>query len=293
MLPNWTKATTSTTGTGTITLTAVTGYPLPSKSRVTGEYVQYSIHTSDGKFEAGIGKIAASDTLERTEVFNTYDGTTFNQLTASALSLVSGTHEVFTTPIAGGVIEPIVFPVTHSTPANPVYVSKHHGAGTTGVALSQVGRVNFQPFDLGASGLLTGFQVKVTTAVTSATLLIGLYEVGSDGMPGRLIAQTGSTINAATTGVKTQSASANVRINAGSYFIAALQVAGASVISLEGATSISWPSLGGFHSTDPKPYAICRDDTTGRTTLQDPFVTSSLVVNTGTGQVMNIGLIIS
>jgi hypothetical protein len=293
MLSNWTKATTTTTGTGTITLSAVSGRPLPSAAHATGELVQYSINTSDGKFESGIGTISASDTLARTKVLQTYDGSTYNKLTASALTLASGTHTVFITPMSGGVLEPIVFPVTHSTPANPVYISKHHGAGTTGVALSQVGRVNFQPFDLGVSGLLTGFQVKVSTAITSATLLIGLYEVGSDGMPGRLISQTSSTINAATTGVKTQSATANVRLNAGSYFIAALQVAGASVISLEGATSINWPSIGGFHSTDPKPYGICRDDTTGRTTLQDPFVTSSLVVNTGTGSVMNIGLIIS
>ena len=100
MLPNWTKSATTTTGTGTLSLTAMTNFPLPSKSKVVGEYVGYSIVTSDNKYESGIGKIAASDTLERTKALSTYDGSTYDSASGTKLSLASGTHTVYLTTLA-------------------------------------------------------------------------------------------------------------------------------------------------------------------------------------------------
>ena len=105
MLANWIKEETTTTGTGTLTLSAVSGFARFSQALTVGDYVSYSITTSDSKYEAGIGKVAASNTLERSLVTATWDGSTYTGAGASALSLASGTHTVICAPLAGSTID--------------------------------------------------------------------------------------------------------------------------------------------------------------------------------------------
>jgi len=285
MLANWTKATTTTTGTGTITLTAVSGYPLPSKSRVTGEYVQYSIHTSDAKFESGIGKIAASETLERTRVISTYDGTTYDQLTASALSLASGTHDVFITPMAENVFESLRFPLSGPTSSN--VVSTHLSRQEANVNTYTTQRAIAWPFRLETSGLLTAMSIYVSTSGASSTLLLGLYEAKSDGNPGRLLAKTSSTISGASTGYKSQAVGANVRLTPGWYWSALCVTAGTNPQYTGSAYSLVTP----FGNTSGSALTVMRSDTSA-TDLADPFLTTSLVYEAATNNPF-IGLILS
>lgn len=288
MLANWTKATTTTTGTGTITLAAATGYPLPSKSRATGEFVQYSIHTSDGKFESGIGKIAASDTLERTRVVSTYDGTTYNQLTASALSLASGTHDVFLTPMAESVFESLRFPLTTLT--NQVFFSTAVATAHGNVGTAAIQRATAYPFRLETSGLLTSMGIQVSVGGATSTTLLGLYETLSTGNPGRRLAKTSATIDSSTTGWKTQAVGANVRLTPGWYWAAICVTAGTNP-QFTGST----PLMTAFGCAGNAPLQNIRSDTTA-TDLADPFPTGSLVYTTGNASSVNIpyiGLILS
>jgi hypothetical protein len=288
MLANWTKATTTTTGTGTITLTAVTGFPLPSKSRATGEFVQYSIKTSDGKFESGIGTIAASETLERTRVVSTYDGTTYNQLTASALSLAAGTHDVFLTPMAEAVFEPLRFPLTTLT--NQVFFSTAilTAHGNVGTAAAQ--RATAYPFRLETSGLLTSMGIQVASGGAGSTTLLGLYETLNTGNPGRLLAKTSATIDTSGTGWKTQAVGANVRLTPGWYWAAICVTAGTNP-QFTGGT----PLMTAFGCAANAPLQNIRSDTAA-TDLADPFLTTSMVYTTGNTSGVNIpyiGLILS
>jgi hypothetical protein len=286
MLANWTKATTTTTGTGTITMTAVTGYPLPSKSRVTGEYVQYSIHTSDGNFESGIGKIAASETLERTRVISTYNGTTYDQLTASALSLASGTHDVFITPMAENIFEPLRFPV--SGPSSQAFYSTHlNGPGAYITLTSQ--RNTAYPFRLETAGLLTSLACNVGVAGAGSTTLLGLYEPGSNGLPNRLIAKTSATIDTSTTGFKTQAVGANVRLTPGWYWAAVCLTAGTAPQLDSTSTGVA----SAFGNSGNSIITYVRENATA-TDLADPYpITATQYSHSSSASHLRVGLILS
>lgn len=287
MLSNWVKATTTTTGTGTLTLSSVSGRPLPSAIFSVGQYVQYSINTSDGKFESGIGKIAASDTLERSKIFSTYNGTTFDTTAASALSLASGTHTVLITLIGEMAFEPLKSPFTNVTSA-----SVHSTTIVTtesNVAVAAAAKRNtVYPFRLETTGIITGFSIYVSTGVSSSTVLAGLYAARpSDGGPGDLIIKASSTFDTSSTGYKTASVSANKRVNAGWYWGALCVTSATSVPQVTGGSTVR-SAMGGSTKTS---VGNIREDADA-TDLADPFPTTTLVVTTGTNQPL-IGLIMS
>lgn len=287
MLSNWTKATTTTTGTGTLTLAAISNFPLPSKSRTTGEYVQYSIVTSDNKYESGIGKIAASDTLERTKVFSTYDGTTYTQVSASALTLASGTHTVYFTPMAESIFEPLRFPLTG--PTNGSVFSLLGGGAQSNLGTAAVQRATAFPFILACSGVLTAMGINCSVAGASSTTLLGIYEAGSDGRPTRRLAKTSATLDTSTTGWKTQAVDANVRLTPGFYWVAICVTAGTN-------PSFTFSAGGSVPMASSRNQIISVRSDTVATDLADPFLTTSLVWGDAGGNATvwpNIGLIMS
>lgn len=88
------KDTTTTTGTGTITLsgTPPTGYVSFGSRYSTGHLVPYCI-VLDAEWEVGRGTMASSTTLERTQVFESSNSDTLVNFSA-------GTKEVFVTAAA-------------------------------------------------------------------------------------------------------------------------------------------------------------------------------------------------
>jgi len=293
MLSNWCKGTTTTTGTGTITLASVTGRPLPSAAHAIGEYVQYSINTSDGKFESGIGQIGASETLARSTVTATWDGTTYDATSGTPLTLSGGPDDVFVTPIAAVLQSAAKYPLTNSTAVystNRAVVSAHliYSEATTPLprAQSQIA----YPFELKTSGILTGFQVKVLTAQAGHTLILGLYEQTTDGTPGRLLAKTSSPIDVSTTGIKTQTLSgSNIRLSPGFYWIGECDPVSGTPCSLSGASSRTATAMGIINNPLPLNYIQC---TTVDTDLSDPFPTTSLAIYLA-GNAPYIGLLLS
>jgi hypothetical protein len=289
MLSNWTKATTDTTGTGTITLSAVSGRPLPSAAHAVGEYVQYSINTSDGKFEAGIGQIAATNTLVRSRVTATYDGSTYNKTTASALTLSGTGHTVFITPVASMVYEPLKAPFT--TPSSETVFSTHIVSAESNVTIAAAAKRNTAwPFRLETSGVITSFAVYCSTAVASSTVLVGLYSARpSDGAPGELIVKASSTFDTSSTGYKTQSATANTRINPGWYWAACCVTSTTSVPQFTGGTTVR----NAFGADGKVSVLNVREDATA-TDLADPFPSTSLYVEShATNGTPLIGLVMA
>ena len=288
MLSNWTKATTTTTGTGTLTLAAISNFPLPSKSRTTGEYVQYSIVTSDNKYESGIGKIAASDTLERTKVFSTYDGTTYTQASASALTLASGTHTVYFTPMAESIFEPLRFPL--SGPTNACVLSTSLQPTQSNITLPAAQRNVAYPFRLETSGILTSMGANVGVAGATSAFLIGLYEPDSNGRPGRRIAKTSATLDSSTTGWKTQAVDTNVRLTPGWYYAALCVTTGTNP-----SFTHAYCNAHAFGSSGKNQLRSVMENTTA-TTMADPFPNTSLFYYDSGGSVDSapvIGLILS
>ena len=105
MIANGIHETSTTGGTGTLTLIAGTG---DGELRVAdvfadGQAVQYMIKsTTTDKWEEGLGKPGASNTLVRTLPKITYNGTTRDETSPSALDFLSETVDVWITPNSNG-----------------------------------------------------------------------------------------------------------------------------------------------------------------------------------------------
>jgi hypothetical protein len=287
MLANWIKATTTTTGTGTVTLSAVSGYPRPSDAIETGIHVQYTIKTSAGDLEAGIGTVSASNTLTRDLITSTFVSGTYTSVSPSAISLPSGTHEVIVTPTAANYFSAAEYP--QSAIANTNFVSQHiAGAGSAQNCSNStyVGQQTAYPFVLKTAGVLTGFACQVSVLGASDNYF-ALYQCASNGAPGKRIAYHTTAINTGSTGYKTVSAAANVRVTPGVYWMGWLTVSGTSP-SLRGLFTAAHP----FGNVGDLPLDGVRNSTTGQTSLSDPFPTVNASVSVA-GKAPAIGILLS
>ena len=97
MIGDWVKETTTTTGTGTVTLAgAESGYCSFSDLWADGFVVRYQIIDANGTSrEAGYGTLGGSGTtLSRDTVIETLVGGTYDASSPAALTLTTGTHTV-------------------------------------------------------------------------------------------------------------------------------------------------------------------------------------------------------
>lgn len=96
MLANGIKETSSTTGTGTLTLTAVNGFARFSSAFAVGDRAAYCIKDGNNR-EWGVGTVGAGDTLERTFRLGTLVAGVYSSSLAGTLTpitLTSGAAEV-------------------------------------------------------------------------------------------------------------------------------------------------------------------------------------------------------
>jgi hypothetical protein len=93
---NWIYQTTTTTGTGNLTLSAVSGYPQISSQFAASELFKYQIldDTTGAPLEQGIGYIDGSGNLVRSKPQATMTAGTYDGTGVSAVSLPAGTKKV-------------------------------------------------------------------------------------------------------------------------------------------------------------------------------------------------------
>ena len=203
MLANGVKETTTTTGTGTVTLSAVTGYPRFSQVLSVGQFVDYAIQDGNN-WEWGVGKVAASNTLERTLITAKFDGGTYSKYPASPLSL-SGSATVFCTITAERAGDSMGNVRTGSFQAGVVgsaHLVQTEVFGST-YAIS-ANRVTYIPFvwPPGAQRFIKGFKLHVTAAGTATKMRIGVLKPLRETLTSiELLMQT-SDIAVTTTGTK-------------------------------------------------------------------------------------------
>ena len=197
MIRNWVKATTTTSGTGGLTLAAVSGFPEFSDLFTVGEIVAYSILNGNGEpIEEGIGSYSAADTLTRTYPCATYSGGVYDGTAPSAISL-SGTYTVIASSVRG--MAPTL-PQINTGAAARYYSDSAHQMSTQ-VRACTAGDLYAIPIRFDCGRPIDAFALEVTTLGTSAVARVGLYTVGANGLPGALIVES-ADINCATTGVK-------------------------------------------------------------------------------------------
>ncbi len=288
MLSNWIKAATTTTGTGTLTLSAVSGFPLPADARVVGTLLQYSLLASNGDKEAGIGRIAAGGTFERVAITGTWVSGVYDGAPSGPITLPSGTHEVIAGLTAAAVFEPALFPLTTAENTSRSIFSGHlRSTQTTSTGVLGTERLTAFPYLLQTAGVLTAMTINVATLAAGASCHLGLYEVGPDGAPDRRIAVTSAAIDTSTTGFKQQAVSANIRLTPGWYWVAMVALTGAATLTSSTADLSAFGSGGAAAINNIRINAAI-------TEIVNPFPTSNRAVVTGNSPVNPyIGLVLS
>ena len=213
MLANWAKATTSTAGTGDLTLVAVSGFPEFGDVFRIGQIVGYSVLNSNGEpVEEGIGCYSAVNTLTRTAVCATYTGGVYDNTAPTAVSL-SGTYTVIASSVRG--MAPTL-PQINTAAAARYYSTPSHqlSANTRSVTAGDLVAV---PFLYTAARPVDAFALEITTAGAGAVARVGLYSVGANGLPAKRLIES-ADIDCSTTGVKVSTFGA-VSIPPGWYYM--------------------------------------------------------------------------
>jgi hypothetical protein len=208
MRGNALKHETSTTGTGALTLTSVSGWP--SYDDVFGatgtRMVEYVVQDSAGlPLEGGVGELALSTmVLSRSKVLWTWDGTTYDATAPSALSLASGTKQV----ICGPTVETGGIYAASTTPGDDLGI-------TTGMAVF-AGTTTFFPTHqtclffwapIRNAGQISTVSLRVQGGYTggASSVNVGLYDIDEAGKPFNLLADFGN-LGTFSTGTKTSAA---------------------------------------------------------------------------------------
>lgn len=205
MLANGVKETTTTTGTGTVSLSAVSGFPRFSQGLAVGQFVDYAIK-SGNNWEWGFGRVAAGNTLERYRVTAKFEGGTYTKNPATGVNL-SGTSEVFGTVhdsslgVSGRADSPVVFNALHAQ------TSAFGGSAN----INFPNRLIVFPWlwPLGVDRVATGIKINVGTVGTATQVVLALIDYGAAFASSKVLASTGP-IAVNTTGLKTATFSAPV-----------------------------------------------------------------------------------
>jgi hypothetical protein len=238
MLANWARDTTTTTGTGNLTLSAVTGYPRLSAALLVGVGFHYSIvdDSTGAPIEAGRGYLQDANTLVRERILATVVSGTFDQTAPAAVSLAAGTKRVIVSALAQSIRPPL--PTIGASAGNK---RLSNGAASVNLNggfyghLDTSGRLNIHPWYHDYGGECDAFEVQVTTAQAGAILRIGLYAPKANGDPGPLVAE-GASIDLSTTGFKVGAFASSLVIPAGWYYIGLLSTATSADIDGSGAS---------------------------------------------------------
>lgn len=192
-----------TSGDGAVTLTALQT-TAPGRARFsnvlgtsTARLVRYTIEditASAGKFEKGIGSVN-NNVLTRTSPRETWDGSTYKTTGATALqfgsSPTSGNIRVRCSPQSSSLLSSIPFYISSlgdDPGILPQYIS---GSSATQIAYSTSTQYFF-PYYWTGDGSITQAAVYCSTSSANTHIQCAIYEIGSDGLPGRMLLQFNS-----------------------------------------------------------------------------------------------------
>lgn len=220
MFQNWAACTTTTTGTGALTLSSISGWPTINDVAGTGRPFRYAIldDSTGAPLAAGIGSLSASTTMDRGAVETTYSSGTYTQA-GSVLSLASGTKRVIVTALAEDMV-PAIPNVQNAFGQRLVLPDGLDPSNNNKTIIANTMYLSCLRLNVGRA--VGSLACKVTTAAGTGTdrIQLGIYACGADGLPGNLIARTGD-IAPNSTGYKTAVlTSGNILLPAAWYWFA-------------------------------------------------------------------------
>jgi len=220
MLGNWIRQTTTTTGTGNLTLAAVTGFPQFTDQFSTTEYFYYAIlNDSDGTpIESGIGHLSSSTVLVRDKVLATYVSGTYSDNDPSAVSLAAGTKRVICAMEQGGA-QPVAPNINSVTSYRLLYPTGWIVGGSAPSAAVIADIVYYVPILIACPRTLDAIQFRVSSVGAGSSVIVGIYNSTLDGKPNSRIDQSASIATHTAAGVKV-GALTKRRYKPGLYFLA-------------------------------------------------------------------------
>lgn len=205
-------------GTGTLTLSSVTGWPQPSSVFGTSgtrivyyeicEYTDATFATL-AKYERGVGSLVLSTGVLTRNPAATWNATTYTATGATALSIGSTAANVQILLSANTVTQAPALPTVQSTISGATGISPFNTrqtADSSAGTLALTANTNYYiPVQFTFGKPLTGVAVEVTTLIAATNIRISVYDWGTDGLPQNLVLEfTSSTqVDSSSTGVKT------------------------------------------------------------------------------------------
>lgn len=186
---NWIYETTTTPGTGTVALSAVSNRPRASDMMQVGALCNYSIKDS-GNRESGIGKIGASNTLERTRPTKTIVNGTVTRVSPSPINLSGGVVEVLISPISGA--HPVTMRRVATNSGRKGLYSPHIVDNPSGTLAVAADRLYIFPFEHNEDMPISGAFIDMNTAGAASTKArICLYQLDENAQPTAILAESG------------------------------------------------------------------------------------------------------
>ncbi len=231
MLAHGIKQTTAGAAAGAnLTLAAVTGFPTFAAKYSTGtngDPIPLAvIRNSDGVGVMwALGHLVDTSTLAIDKVVATWDGTTLNENTPTAIDLSSGgpfTVQVSDLAALRAVVIQGSSPLLNAT-QRFIMPGQWCGNPASGIGAT-AGTAIATPFRLDSDIKCSGISFKVNTGATTGTtknLRASLYRPDINGGIGNLVAE-GLSVSAATAAVVKSSFAANVHLTPGWYFVIVL-----------------------------------------------------------------------
>lgn len=240
MLANGVKETTTTTGTGTtLTLSAASGFVRFSEAFGVGEHVWYGLQSGDGKREWGYGSVGASNTFERLLPMATYVSGTYDKTTPSRIDLTGTSTLIVVNSAASENVAPPRIANLGGADRRACSLPAFNAGGLSGFALTANTIYYFPVFWPGGYPVATIY-ADVSTASSGKYIRLGLYEIGEDGAPKNLLADSGALSVASAAQI---SASIGPLVLASGWYVGAMISDGAPSVratSVQGDTPFGW-----------------------------------------------------
>lgn len=230
-MKNGIHETTTTTGTGTITLSAVTGRVRFSQAFAVGLIVPYAINDGNN-WEWGWGTVASGNTLERSKIVATLVAGTYDDTTPTANTLSGGSAQVYCTDVMGFASPGMAFVGAPVPGDRKAIYSAHHAGAPTGTLTLVANRLYIIPFKLDTAAKVNGFVFDMATNAAGSKARLCLYQLNaSDASPTVIITETADVDVSVTANVLNPSTTA-VMLAPGWYGIGLLSDGAPSLVSV-------------------------------------------------------------
>ena len=235
MFADWVRMTSSTGGTGALTLTAVTGWPRWQDvwGSTGSRYASYCIQEWAGtdhsgppiKAEGGLGTInLATGVLTRSKPASTWlaSGPTYDGTSPSAISFgtTAANIEISSSPLADFSPDTIPYLVS-AAPGEPLGgMSSQHAMVSNSNRTFTANTGYFTAFLWLGLGEIIQISMYVETAVASSGCKAAIFECGTNGLPGNrlLDINSASPYNTTTIGAKATAVTAGFYLPQGWYY---------------------------------------------------------------------------